>query len=114
MTRHTWHIKREGQSLTLSRQLPARFDIAAVASFPMMGRLRLAQQVRQDMWRALRNVRGFSPVVQIETQGDGLMVRAGGRVDGRAPKAQLQARITDVLANPDNRARWARCAGGRS
>lgn len=106
-----WHVLREGRSLTLARHLPARFDISADAVFPMMGKLRLAQQVRQDMWRALQHVRGFSPVVHVEERGEGLTLRAGGRVAGRAPRSGLEQQITDLLADPANRARWGRHAG---
>ena len=63
--------------LTLARHLPARFDFGVEAQFETMGKLRLAQQVRQDMWRALRDVRGFSPVVHVEEQDHGLRLRAG-------------------------------------
>lgn len=113
MTARRWHILREGASLTLARHLPARFDIGVVAEFPKMGKLRLAQQVRQDMWRALRDVRGFSPVVHVEEQDHGLRLRAGGRVEGPAPRAGLETIIAGVLACPRNRARWAAFAGRR-
>lgn len=109
-----WHVLREGGTLTLARHLPARFDIGVAAVFPMTGRLRLAQEVRQDMWRALQHVRGFSPVIRVEAQGDRLLLRAGGRVVGPAPKAVLEARIAALLDDPDKRARWGRSAGGRA
>lgn len=114
MRARRWHILRDGASLILARQLPARFDIGVVAEFPAMGKLRLAQQVRQDMWRALRDVRGFSPVVHVEEQDHGLRLRAGGRVEGPAPRAGLETIIAGVLACPRNRARWAAFAGRRT
>lgn len=114
MTARRWHILREGATLTLARQLPVRFDVGVVAEFPKMGKLRLAQQVRQDMWRALRGVRGFSPVVHVEEQDHGLRLRAGGRVEGPAPRAGLETIIAGVLACPRNRARWAAFAGRRA
>ena len=114
MTARRWHILRTSATLTLARQVPARFDVGVVAEFPKMGKLRLAQQVRQDMWRALRDVRGFSPVVHVEEQDHGLRLRAGGRVDGPVPRAGLEMKIAGVLACPRNRARWAAFAGDRS
>lgn len=113
MTLRGWHILCEDGALTLARHLPVRCDIVAEAAFPTMGKLRLAQQVRQDMWRALRHVRGFSPVVRVEEQGRGLRLRAGGRVEGPAPRAQLERRIARLLEDPGHRARWQRYAGGR-
>ena len=101
-------VKSEGQ-VTLSRQLPARFDVSAETGLGAVNAPRLAHQIRQDMWRALQNVRGFSPVVQI-TQGEGeLHIRAGGRVMGPVSQKLVQT-ITDVLESPQNRARWMRCA----
>lgn len=114
MSARRWHILRDGASLTLARRLPPRFDIGVMAEFPKMGKLRLAQQVRQDMWRALKDVRGFSPVVHVEERDHGLRLRAGGRVEGPAPRAGLETRIAAVLSCPTNRARWAAHAGART
>ena len=111
MSRRGWHILREDRTLTLARHLPARFDFGVEAQFETMGKLRLAQQVRQDMWRALRDVRGFSPVVHVEEQDHGLRLRAGGRVEGPAPRASLENTVAGLLACPRNRARWRAYAG---
>lgn len=101
-----WHIQRDAQTLTLSRVLPARFDVRADAVMPVSDPLRLAHQIRQDMWRALQRVRGFSPVVKLEHRaGDTLKVTAGGRVVGRVPP-NVAGIIAELLGCPDNRARW--------
>ena len=109
MSRKDWHVLREGLRLTLARRLPARFDVEARASLPGAGRLRLATLIRQDIWRALRRQRGFSPVVEVTASPAGLTVRAGGLVDG-APydRAGLEALVAAVLEAPANRTRWLR------
>lgn len=112
MTRSRWHIIRTDSSLTLSRRLPARFDVAAETVLPAGDPLRLAHQIRQDMWRKLQSLRGFSPVVEITTVGQGLRVRAGGQVMGRVP-GNAAGQIAEVLENPAGRARWVRHAGSR-
>lgn len=109
MKRQGWHILREGAALTLCRQAPARFDVAVSVELPAGDPLRLAHQVRQDMWRKLQSLRGFSPVVEVTPKGHGLRVRAGGQVLGRVP-SNAAGLITDVLENPLNRARWLRHA----
>ncbi len=109
MTRSRWHIIRTDSSLTLSRRLSARFDVAAETVLPAADPLRLAHQIRQDMWRKLQSLRGFSPVVEITAEGQGLRVRAGGQVMGRVP-ANAAGQIADVLDNPARRARWIRHA----
>ena len=107
MARAGWHILREEGALTLARRLPARFDVAAEAAFPPARKGRLAQQIRQDLWRCLQHLRGFCPVVRVEEDGAHLRVRAGGAVHARTyPKAQAEARIAALLADPGRRARW--------
>ena len=113
MSRNHWHILREGDSLTMSRALPVRFDVASGTTLPAGGRLRLARQVRQDLWRALSSLRGFAPAVQV-TRRDGVCdIVAGGRVAGRHDKAGVEARIAEMLADPALRARWSAFAAHR-
>lgn len=107
--RRGWHIRRGTDELTLARQLPPRFDVQAETELPMADPLRLAHQVRQDMWRALQNMRGFSPVVRVETRAEDVKITAGGRVEGRVPKNTADS-IAAVLNDPGNRARWLRHA----
>ncbi|EAQ43520.1 MAG: hypothetical protein BM560_08535 [Roseobacter sp. MedPE-SWde] len=109
MTGKPWHITREDGGLVLSRQIPPRFDVAVSVVFPLAAPLRLAQQIRQDMWRAVQNVRGFSPVVKVETRGDSLLVTAGGRVAGRVP-GNLASEIRAILEDESKRSRWLRHA----
>ncbi len=105
-----WHILRDGAALTLARRVPVRFDLAVRTHLAADRRLRAAQQVRQDVWRALKSLRGFSPVVRVERVEHGLAVTAGGQVDGPFARDSAEARIADVLEDPVNRARWVRCA----
>lgn len=110
MNRRRWHIEIEGHVLTLARRLPVRFDVSASTWLPEGARLKLAQQVRQDIWRALRNLRGFAPVVRVARTDHGLEVTAGGQVAGVFPRAHAEARIAEVLGDPKNRDRWVRWA----
>lgn len=109
MTRNRWHETEDGAGgLTLARRLPARFDIRAVTRLPpcTVSRRRLAHLVRQDIWRALRDLRGFTPVVRVVPGAQGPLVEAGGQVAGAVPRAQAQAKLAGVLEAPANRARW--------
>ena len=98
-------MDRDADVLTLARQRPARFDVPARASFPPLRRGRLAHLIRQDLWRALQSLRGFSPVVRVTRTQTGLDVTAGGRVAGAVPSA-TQTHITTLLNDPKHRARW--------
>ncbi len=110
MSRNRWHILREAHALTMARRVPVRFDLAVTTQLEGGDKLRLARQVRQDIWRALRGLRGFAPAVRIEEAACGLRVIAGGQVEGRVPCMHAEERIANVLENPANRARWLRWA----
>ena len=110
MARKHWHILHENGALTMARRVPVRFDLGVVTRLEGGCKHRIARQVRQDVWRALRDVRGFAPAVKVEDCDGGLKVTAGGQVDGVFPKQAAETQITDVLENKANRARWARWA----
>jgi len=110
MAHFRWHILREGDVLILARRVPVRFDLSVSTRLPQGSRLRVAQQVRQDVWRGLQNLRGFAPVVRVERCDDGLNVTAGGQVEGVFSRAIAEAKIAEILENPANRARWVRWA----
>ncbi len=105
-------MERSADRLVLSRRAQARFDVAATASFPSARRGRLAHQIRQDLWRRLRDLRGFAPVVEVTGRGP-LTVRAGGSVAGRVPPG-TEATIADMLTDPALRARWMSQAAPRA
>ncbi|SFI47617.1 hypothetical protein [Celeribacter neptunius] len=116
MSRPSWHISEVDGALTLARRLPARFDVSATAVIKGgagLGKARIAHQVRQDMWRALQNLRGFAPVVQVTTQGEDLEITAGGTIAGRFPKSEVEARIAALLAEDHLQSRWVRFAQPR-
>ncbi|EEX15681.1 conserved hypothetical protein [Citreicella sp. SE45] len=109
MARGAWHMHEEEGGLILARRWPARFDLVVETRLPPVTRRgRLAHQVRQDVWRALRDLRGFSPCVSVRTDDGGTVLRAGGQLDAAAPGALAARRIAAVLEDPGNRARWLR------
>jgi hypothetical protein len=110
-----WHILQDEGRYTLSRRLPVRFDIEAITDFPPLDPARLARQIRQDVWRQLKNLRGFSPVVEIMINKSGVTVRAGGQlVKGASVPSGLNEELADLLSDPARRARWSNWAAPRS
>jgi hypothetical protein len=105
MKRDRWQMREEDGDLVLSRPGRARLDVRAATVLPDARRGRVARQVRQDLWRALRRVRGFSPVVRVRREAGSLVLVAGGQVEGTAPRG-LAERIALVLEDEGNRARW--------
>ncbi len=105
MSRNSWHILREGDGLVLTRRLPVRFDVVAETRLYDGSLTRLAQQIRQDLWRLLQRLKGFSPVIELTREAGMVHVRAGGRVDGKVPPC-TETRIAAMLADPRYRARW--------
>lgn len=113
LRRNGWYEASGPEGYVLSRHWPPRFDISARTHLPKADRRRLALQVRQDLWRALKDLRGFSPVVQLRTYDHGLDLVAGGRLMAAAP-AGTQARVSTLLDDPAYRERWMAWAKGRS
>lgn len=110
-----WHILREDRAVTVARHLPPRLDVAVSARIEASGPVSLtalAHQVRQDVWRAVQKVRGFSPVVRVGQTGAAIELEVGGRVDGAAGGAA--DRIAAVLDSAANRRRWLTHAGRRA
>lgn len=111
MSARGWHILREeGGALTLCRRMPPRFDVMAETDLPGGSALRLAHQIRQDLWRLLRQVRGFAPVVRLAPSASGWTVTAGGALV-RQPAPGLSGQIADLLHSPAHRRRWLWAAG---
>jgi hypothetical protein len=117
--RDGWHLMRDGAVVVLARRLPARFDLSASIALPVaghsVGRARLARQVRQDVWRCLRDLRGFWPVVRIEQGENALHVTAGGALSqgplSAGLRKQVEQRLADLLADPARHRRWLTYAG---
>lgn len=105
MTRRSWQMSCTDGVTTLARQMPVRFDIVAETTLPQAPHGVVAHQIRQDIWRALQAVRGFSPVISVRDEGELIRIRAGGRLAVPVTDA-LRGRIQDVLDNPANRRRW--------
>lgn len=107
-----WHLSEDATGLILSRRRPARFDVSATTRLPPVAQpARLAHQVRQDLWRALRRVPGFAPVVAIRKESRMLAITAGGELKRACNLSAVTETIQNVLDNPDFRMRWIRCAG---
>ena len=100
-----WHIVREAGALTLHRPGRGRMDVSVSRRFPAGDLLRYALQIRQDLWRALQALRGYSPIVRVTREKDEVVVFAGGQFDYPAPR-QIEQRIASVLDNSRNRQRW--------
>ncbi len=109
MARQSWHILRETDAVTVARHVPVRFDLLVNAHLPAPAGVSLravAQQVRQDLWRALQRIRGLSPVVRVTRVSEGLLVEAGGRLARPQQAGGADAALAHVLADPRNRQRW--------
>ncbi|WP_319826242.1 hypothetical protein [Thalassovita sp.] len=112
MSRNDWHILHEEGALIVARSLPVRFDLSVETVLPFCGKVRLARQIRQDMWRALQRIRGFSPAVRVAEEQGGLRVTAGGRMEHAYPRRLAEEKLRNLMLDGNNRARWVACAGG--
>lgn len=110
--RNRWHIRtRADGAVILARRWPIRQDVGAETHLPGGDKLRLAHQIRQDVWRALQKVRGFSPIIIVADCMNGRHIWAGGQLDPAcSAPANLALRLHEVLDDPERRARWVRWA----
>ncbi|MEL6679943.1 MAG: hypothetical protein AAFQ51_14645, partial [Pseudomonadota bacterium] len=69
-------------------------------------RLRLAHQVRQDVWRALQGIRGLTPVVAVSTDAHRVTVRAGADLSGARATPRIADDLARLLADSRRIARW--------
>jgi len=110
VTRH-WRVLREADAVTLAGRVPVQFDIRVEAHFPAVDPIVLAHEIRKDIWRKLRSLRGFSPVVRVRRAGEGLCVEAGGQVSAASwPRESATALVEEVLECPARRLRWTQHA----
>ncbi len=106
-----WALIEDGTETVLVPQgIAPAWDVAVDRAWPgpvtARARRRIARQVRQDVWRAARGVRGFVPVIRVAGE-DMLEIRAGGRLlaGGNAPE-RLTGAITAIVDDTKNRRRW--------
>ncbi|WP_118137145.1 hypothetical protein [Oceanicella sp. SM1341] len=122
-----WVMRHDGPRTCHAARGAERADFAARAEWPVRldgdaerFRTAVARQVRQDLWRALSRVRGFSPVVTVETEerpgGEALLrLGAGGALRAGGPvSAAWEARAAELLSDTGLRARWTMHAHRRA
>lgn len=110
MSGRGWHLERGADRVLLARRWPARFDVAVTTDLPPLRLVPLVHMIRQDIWRALRGLRGFAPVVAARASRSGVCVTAGGQMAGPLARRAVEDRLRAVLGEAANRARWQRCA----
>lgn len=93
-----WVIVAEGDTLSLARRHPIRWDVSVTASLVANAPARaLLHGIRRDLWRALQTQRGFSPAVALKPVQGRFLIRAGGSVDGVFPRHVLESRTAEML-----------------
>lgn len=108
----TWHHWRDEDGAWVeARHWNLRWDLAVSTRLPKLRDRRLARAVRQELWRELRDIRGFRPAVKVTPEVDGVTVTAGGQIDGAFPTAKTEARVAELLNDPSRRARWISWSG---
>lgn len=102
-----WAVRRAGDTIILSRPGRDRLDLYCETVLPPLRPVVVAHEIRKDLWRCLRRVRGFSPVVALRSDPDGLRVKAGGMLCvPRAPRTWIVAALAGLLDTPEVRSRW--------
>lgn len=73
-----WHRWRDEDGAWIeARHWNVRWDLAVQTTLPRLRDTRLARAVRQELWRELRDLRGFRPAVKVALGKTGVTVTAG-------------------------------------
>ena len=88
---------------------PGQFDITPRPLSPGAAR-RMARAIRQDLWRACKSVRAFTPRVHVILAEGLATITAGATVQAAIPP-DLSARVAALLDDPKKRALWHVYAG---
>ncbi len=125
----TWVLTHD-ETVTLlhAKGAPARWDLQVTASWSLPDlavrraqfRARMCHQIRQDIWRKLKDLRGFSPMVAVDLSDQPgraqlLTVQAGGSIPVQAhlsPRHREQ--VESLLNEQDRQNRWMRHAARSS
>ncbi|MEM8740524.1 MAG: hypothetical protein AAGE13_03420 [Pseudomonadota bacterium] len=113
MSRTRWVRRDIGGTTRIAAHSARGWDLTARGDLPETGagsdprfRARLAHQIRKDLWRLLRGLRGFAPMVEIEFDAGKLSATAGGSLLAGPAPAGTAAQIADLLADPQRQRRW--------
>ncbi|MEL6236131.1 MAG: hypothetical protein AAFR46_17180 [Pseudomonadota bacterium] len=113
VSRARWARQERGDVTRIAARAARGWDLAVRMALPdrLEGpdarfRARLAHQIRKDLWRDLRRLRGFAPIVEIAQGAGGLQVTAGGSLLAGPAPAGTTARIADLLADRHRQQRW--------
>ena len=106
----TWMTSDINGEFIMARRMPARFDLCVETTLPLMSRSKVALQIRQDMWRVLKNLRGFLPAVSVRRDADGVYVRAGGECSCAVHLPSAEEKLRDMLDDAERRQRWSNFA----
>lgn len=102
-----WRMTRDGHTTRLARLGSENLEFGVETRFPPLRAGVLAHEIRKDLWRSLRGLRGFSPVIEVVEDDLGMTVTAGGQVVGKSwPRQKTLTEIDALLSNPVKRARW--------
>ena len=105
-----WHILWDEPQLTLCRHLPPRFDLRAQTRLPGGDPVRLAHQIRQDIWRRLQSVRGVLAGDPPDRRPAHMLGGDRRRAAALPIASALTTRLEEVLEDHSTRRRWIRHA----
>lgn len=86
--------------------IPVRFDLSGEMHFLFLRSRLLASQIQQDMWKAVQDLRGFLPVIEIKKGTDDLSVLAGGQLNYPLHLGLVEVRLRQPFHDPQMRTRW--------
>ena len=100
-----WGMQKISGAFLICHYISVRFDLSVETHFLYLRFRLLASQIREDMWKAIQNLCGFLPAIEIKKGTDDLSVLAGGRLNCPVHITLVEVRLRKLLHDPQMRTR---------
>ena len=105
-----WVMQKTSGTFLICRRIPISFCFCVETHVPFLRLGLLASQIRQDMWKAMQNPRGFLSAVKIKKGTDDLYVLVGGQLNCPVHLGSVEMRLREPLNYPQMRTWWLQFA----
>ena len=95
-----WVMQKASGMFLICRCVLLRFDLCVETFSPFLGMVLLTRKLRQGIWRAPQNLRGFLPAFEINKRTDHLSLWAGGQLNYLVRLVSAKVRLRELLHEP--------------
>ena len=101
-----WAVQKVSGMFLICQRIPVRFDACAETRFPFLRICLLVGQIRQGMWRASQNSRGFFSAFAIKKGTDHLTLWVRVQLNYHEHLGPVEVRLRELLHKSQMRTPW--------